>query len=289
MNIKSDWESWRMQHHTLTATDGSPLAVVEAGDPNGPPVLFIHGWGQCHLSWALQMASAELADARLFALDLAGHGNSTPHREQKAYGDGRQWAEDVATVIGDFALDRPILVGSSYGGLVICDYLRHFGQEKLGGLLFSGAAIRISANEPYFGAAFKELVPRLLADPLADRLKALIVFLDLLTEKPLPRDTALQIAAYNHGVPPEVRAGLLGREADNSDVLAGSDLPTIFVHGNSDRIVLPAMSEMGASLMPQSCRILLDGVGHAPHLETPAAFEKALVELLNIRNTRQMS
>jgi pimeloyl-ACP methyl ester carboxylesterase len=38
------------------------------------------------------------------------------------------------------ALERPILVGWSYGGYVICDYLRKFGDRDLGGIVFVAAA-----------------------------------------------------------------------------------------------------------------------------------------------------
>lgn len=37
-------------------------------------------------------------------------------------------------------LERPILVGWSYGGFVICDYIRAYGQPNISGILFAGAA-----------------------------------------------------------------------------------------------------------------------------------------------------
>ena len=103
--------------------------------PDGQPVLFLHGLSQCRLAWAKQFASDLANDLRLVAMDLRGHGLSDKPRD--AYGDSRQWADDVHAVIDVLGLERPILVGWSYGP-VICDYLRTYGDGRLGGVNTGG-------------------------------------------------------------------------------------------------------------------------------------------------------
>jgi non-heme chloroperoxidase len=62
-----------MKHHTITGGGGVQLHVVETGDPNGRPILFIHGFSQCWLAWSRQLHS-DLADRyRLVAMDMRGH------------------------------------------------------------------------------------------------------------------------------------------------------------------------------------------------------------------------
>ena len=55
---------------------GLKLHAREWGNPEGFPLLFIHGWSQNHLCWARQYDSALADEFRLVAYDLRGHGMS---------------------------------------------------------------------------------------------------------------------------------------------------------------------------------------------------------------------
>ena len=52
------------------------------------------------------------------------------------------WADDLAAVIKARNLQRPVLVGWSYGGYTIADYVRKFGDAGLGGLVFLAAVTK---------------------------------------------------------------------------------------------------------------------------------------------------
>src|ERR1700754_3873363 len=130
-----------MKHHMVTGGGGIRLHLVETGNPSGRPIVFMHGFSQCSLAWARQMNS-ELADTfRLVALDIRGHGLSDKPRE--SYGDSKLWADDVHAVIQALQLDRPVLCGWSYGPLVILDYVRHYGEDGIGGLNFVGGVTKL--------------------------------------------------------------------------------------------------------------------------------------------------
>src|SRR5713226_7977069 len=107
-----------MKAHTVTGGGGIQLHVEETGNPDGRPILFIHGFSQCRLAWGKQLNSDLANDFRLVAMDIRGHGLSAKPRD--AYGDAKLWADDVHAVIGVLGLDRPILSGWSYGGVIIC-------------------------------------------------------------------------------------------------------------------------------------------------------------------------
>src|SRR5215207_7412082 len=121
-----------MERTYITGGGGTRLHVVETGNPRGRPILFLHGFSQCWLTWSRQMESDLAQEHRLVAMDLRGHGLSEKPRD--AYGDSRLWAEDICAVIRSRGLERPVLCGWSYGALVILDYLRHFGEAGVGGL-----------------------------------------------------------------------------------------------------------------------------------------------------------
>ena len=127
--------------HQVTGGGGVQLHVEETGNRSGRPVLFIHGLSQSGLAWHRQLHSELARDLRLVTLDLRGHGES--ERPADAYGDTDLWAQDVAAVIDALDLERPILSGWSYGGVVICDYLSRYGEHRIGGIHLVGAVCRL--------------------------------------------------------------------------------------------------------------------------------------------------
>jgi non-heme chloroperoxidase len=98
-----------MRTHQIVGGGGLKLHVVEAGNAQGRPIVFIHGVSQCHLQWNRQMNSSLAGDHRLIALDMRGHGLSEkPH---DCYTDSKLWADDVNAVIQALDLDHPVLSG----------------------------------------------------------------------------------------------------------------------------------------------------------------------------------
>ena len=134
-----------MKTHTVTGGGGVQLHVVEAGNQNGRPILFIHGASQCWLQWNLQLNSSLADEYRLVALDMRGHGLSDMPRD--GYSESKLWADDVDAVVRRLNLDGAVLSGWSYGPLVFLDYIRHYGEDRLGGLQFVGAVTKLGSEE----------------------------------------------------------------------------------------------------------------------------------------------
>src|SRR6476661_6744624 len=111
--------SGRMQRHRVRGGEGLQLHVREWGKPDGPPILFIHGWSQNHLCWGKQYESELAEEFRLIALDLRGHGMSEAPLAAEHYTNSKLWADDVAAIIEQLHLDHTVLVGWSYGAFVI--------------------------------------------------------------------------------------------------------------------------------------------------------------------------
>ncbi|MEE7548890.1 alpha/beta fold hydrolase, partial [Xanthomonas sp. Kuri4-1] len=81
------------RRYTVTAPDGVVLAVEESGDPDGMPLVFVHGLLGSRLSWEAQLDSPVLQRYRLIGYDLRGHGRSGKPADAEAYRDGRRWAD----------------------------------------------------------------------------------------------------------------------------------------------------------------------------------------------------
>jgi non-heme chloroperoxidase len=262
--------------HSVRGGGGLPLSVYDAGDLYGPPLLFIHGFSQCHLAWRQQFQSALGLGFRLVALDLRGHGRSDKPRG--GYGDSRLWAEDLQAVISGLHLERPLLVGWSYGAMVIADYLRHYGQEHLSGIHFVSAMVKSGSEEAFalFAPEMLALIPGLFAQDDATCRASLEAFTALLHHQPVAPEIREQVLAYNQGVPPYVREGLGSRAVDNDDVLHRLTLPVLVSHGLEDRVLLPESGHHIASVVPDAQVSFYPGVGHSPFWEDSRRFNREL-------------
>ena len=65
------------------------------------------------------------------------------------YTDDKLWADDLAAIIGRLGLERAVLVGWSYGSLVICDYIRAYGQDRVAAINFVEGVVKL--GEAAFG------------------------------------------------------------------------------------------------------------------------------------------
>src|SRR5215472_9252477 len=144
-----------MKSHRVAGGGGAELNVVECGNPQGRAIWFLHGASQCSLQWSRQMDSGLVGNNRLIAMDLRGHGRSAKPRD--AYNDSKLWADDVHAVMETLDLDHAVLCGWSYGPLVFLDYIRHYGEDRIGGLHFIGAVTKLGSED-----AMSVLTPELL-------------------------------------------------------------------------------------------------------------------------------
>ena len=271
-----------MKAHTVQGGGGLRLHVREWGQVDGPPILFIHGWSQNHLCWARQYESALASEFRLVAYDLRGHGMSEAPLEPAHYTDGKLWAEDVAAIIEELALDRPVLVGWSYGAFVISDYIGAYGQGRIAAINFVEGAVKLgeAAFGTLIGPGFLDHFVAATADDLPTNIAAMRSFVRTCVVKPVPDDDLQTAVCWNVVVPATVRANLAAREIDCDDVLRTLEVPLLVTQGRSDTVVLPAMAEHILATSPTTAEASwYDGVGHVPHLEDPKRFNRELAEL----------
>jgi non-heme chloroperoxidase len=269
------------EQHTVRGGGGLRLHVREWGRPDGPPILFIHGWSQNHLCWAKQYESSLADEFRLVAYDLRGHGMSEAPLEPEHYTAGKLWADDVAAIVDELRLDRPVLVGWSYGAFVISDYVRVYGQDRITAINFVEGLSRLgeAAFGTLIGPGFLDHFVEATADDLPTNIRAMRSFVRACLVKPLASDDVETAMCWNVVVPAAIRAALAAREIDDDDVLRALEVPVLLTHGRMDSVVLPAMAEHILAICPTAEASWYDGVGHATHLEEPGRFNGELAEL----------
>jgi len=261
-----------MTHHTIEGGGGTHLHVVETGNPRGRPLFLIHGFSQCWLAWSRQLTSDLAERHRLIAIDMRGHGLSDKPRD--GYADSRMWADDVDAVIRGLTLDRPILCGWSYGALVILDYIRHYGENAVAGLILVDAVTKLGSAEAtsVLTPEFLNLVPGLFAADVEESTRSLQLLLRMcLTEEPTPEELYLMLG-YNISVPPYVRRALFSRSFDNDDLLPRLRKPVLILHGARDAIVRPVAAGQHKTGMPHAEVVMMPDAGHAPFFSHAGAF-----------------
>ena len=265
----------------VTTPDGLTIAAQEWGNPNGPGIVFIHGFSQSSLSWMRQTNSDLAKDFHIVTYDLRGHGNSDKPLDAARYRDGKAWADEVQAVIDAAGLKRPVLVGWSYAGRVISDYVTNRGANGIAGINFVDASIKFIPE--YVGDNLKNL-PLMASEDMLTNINATRVFLHGCFSKQPSADDFETMLAFNMMVPPKVRAGLGGRPLDATAVMSKLTIPVLVTHGAEDKNAKVDTAKFTASTIPGAKLSIYDGVGHSPFYEDAPRFNGELAALVRAAN-----
>jgi pimeloyl-ACP methyl ester carboxylesterase len=202
---------------------------------------------------------------------------------QEHYTESQPWADDIAAIMGQLGLEHPVLVGWSYAGFTICDYVRAYGQDAIAGINFVGAAVTLdmAAFGVLIGPGFIDHVPGATADDFPSNIQAIRAFVQGCTAQPLPRDEYEMALCWNIMVPPKIRAALLARVIDSDDVLSTLERPVLVTHGQRDTVILPAMGNQILKRCRTSTASWYAEIGHAPFLEDPSRFNSELADFVH--------
>jgi non-heme chloroperoxidase len=269
--------------------DGLTIRAQVWGNPNGPEILFIHGFSQSYLSWIKQTGSDLSKTFHIVTYDLRGHGGSDKPLDPKYYQNDKAWADEVNAVIQAAGLKRPVIVAWSYGGRVVGNYLKFYGDSHIAGLNL--VDIRTKVGEPAWdGDVTKNTAAAMISPDIAANVEGTSAFVRGVTAAPLSVRDFEQAVAYNMVVPVEVRAAMRGgRNAslDFTDVFKKIKVPVLVTHGSQDNLIKLPAAKYTASVIPGAKLSVYEGVGHAAFLERPARFNKELAEFVNKATKRR--
>lgn len=106
---QGDWVNFKK---TVTLESGIDMAYIEMGNPNGEPLLLLHGSTDSSRSWT-SIVEYFVDDYHLYIPDQRGHGD-TSKPDMKSYGTAL-YAYDAACFIKAMGLDSVSVVGHSMG------------------------------------------------------------------------------------------------------------------------------------------------------------------------------
>ena len=123
----ADWNKYRQvvfhsENSRFAEVDGARVHYQEAGDPNAPVMVLIHGFASSTLVWSKVFLELAAAGFRVIAPDLMGYGYSGKPRNGEYTIAGQ--AQLIDGLLEKLQIKRAIVVGSSYGGAV---YPRRYG------------------------------------------------------------------------------------------------------------------------------------------------------------------
>ncbi len=252
----------------------SHRAVPDGAADTRPVVVLTHGAGGSHAAWYAQVP-ALVERYRVLTWDSRGFGNSTCNAGTV---DASQSARDLGAVLDAAGVD-PIeavhLVGQSMGGWwVVAFALANPGRVRSLTLSDTPGGVWTPALQEHFrnfragGATLRsEVVGRHTA-------------LGETTQRTKPTLTFLyqQLGSF-HEPPLGEIVKVLGRTATPVAELKGLKRPLLVIAGEEDQIFPPRLlaelaNQLGARF------VQLNGVGHSPYFEDPAAYNAALLSFL---------
>jgi len=263
--------------------DGTPLVYSVTGAPDARTLVLLHGWAQSSKCWGPGVLDELAARYRVIAVDLRGHGYSGA--PDAGYDDSAIWAGDVDAVLtAEGVTSGAVLLGWSYGGLVICDYLASHGTSAVDGVVLVGAITSIGRGEAggKVGAAMRAAIPGAMSEEPRDAIRALGAFGNALTGPPEGKGAQSQaLFGASLATPPRVRAALFNRSASHDDLLRSLDVPVLVLHGTEDSVVDVSAGRHAAELIPQARASFWEGCDHGPFVEDPERFVKEVGEFVD--------
>lgn len=262
---------------SVVAPDGTTLAYRTTGDPSARALVLVHGWAQSSRAWGEELLAELARDFHVVAVDLRGHGLSSVAED--GYDDPARWADDVQSVLDAAGVtEGAILLGWSYGGIVLCDYLAAKGESAVAGVVLVGATTSISRSR---GGRVGEAMMAVGKGGFSDDPKTAIAALGSFGQAMFaaPAGAAQQrMFGLSLATPPEVRQKMLTRRVDNDATLEGLGVPLLAIHGAADGVVLPEAGQANAEMAPQGRYLEIPDCAHAPFAERPEEFLRAVRE-----------
>ncbi|MEW6476032.1 MAG: alpha/beta fold hydrolase [Actinomycetota bacterium] len=248
------------------------------------PVVLIHALPLDGSMWEPQL-EAFRTRCRLIAPDLAGFGGSQPLPEAEGNLIDR-WADDVIGLLGALGIDHATVVGASLGADVALAMTRR-ARDAVGGLGLAGlrgdigpeeAGQRLEQAEWVANGGDRQSILERLVDDFAG------------PKSPHRSEVAQRIhfvatATSTVGWVAALRA--MTERPETAADLAKVDVPTIFLVGEDDRLAPPDDVRALAARAPEAGVIEIPRAGHLANLDNPAAFNRALEDLLAGREARR--
>lgn len=225
---------------------------------SGDPVVFLPGM---------------MCDARLFAAQI--NDLSRARAVMVAPITGGERIEEIASGLLDVLPRRFALAGLSMGGIVAMEILRRAPDRVTRLALMDTNAL---AETPQSAAGYEPFIIKLRAAPLAEAV-AMLLRPDTLAPGPGRASVLTQVVEMAQGLGAETiirQTRALQRRRDYQAELRRCKVPALVLCGAQDGLTPVRRHQFMADLIPYAVLSILEGAGHLPPLEQPAATTAAL-------------
>jgi len=261
--------------------NGISINYAFEGADEAPVITFAHALSLNARSFKPQV-EAFREDYRVLRLDLRGHGKTDVNGGPFTMED---LADDVAALLDYLGVERTHFVGSSLGAMAgFAMALNH--AKRLSSLTFmaSQGALppeRIQTARANIGAmrASDATATTTLADEceaMLDRLLGDIAEADHPETFALLREILSDTTLYG-----QARAYDAILDMNYDGRLTEIGVPTLVLAGAQDTSTSPERMQMYKDGIAGARMVILEGAGHFPNVEQPAAFNAALQQFLN--------
>jgi pimeloyl-ACP methyl ester carboxylesterase len=246
--------------------DVGEVRIAYSGAGSGPPLVMLHGAPADSRTWQWMLPDLS-RDHTVIAWDAPGFGESSDIDDSWR---AAQFADALAAFIAALGLERPHLVGHSFGTMVALSLFQRRPAVPASLVLVGGYAGWAGSLPPAEVARRLEMFLGMAELGNAFDPKSYPgLFSDLI---PADRDPVLASMMRENMRPATVRAaGYIGAETDLRPVLPTVDVPTLVLHGEADARSPLANAEALHAAISTSQLVVLPKLGHACVVEEPEA------------------
>jgi pimeloyl-ACP methyl ester carboxylesterase len=252
-------------------TEAVALNVTQWGDA-GPRLLLLHGIGSRGVSW-LPVVERLSREFRLIAPDLRGHGESGKPGIGYQIAD---YANDLENLLAALAVDRPLILGHSLGGLVAWEWASR-NPRRAAAIVIEDSPLQPSDSDD---ALFEGWIALASLTPEKAAAKFREEHPDWTVED--CRRRAQSITSTHLNVFTESRSANR-REQGRLAQIAKIESPMMLVYG--DRSAGGMVSDEAAAAFvrtaPNGRVAKIDGGSHALHRDSSGAFLAAVLPFLS--------
>lgn len=258
-------------HHRIV--DGRKLVWLQGGNPDGEPVLLLHGFGSCKENW-LPLLPFLARHFQLFIPDLPGWGQSH-FCPEKSYGFDHQVARLASW--GEITLPSPAhIVGSSMGGGIGALLAARHPELTRSLTLMNAAGVAGHEHTP-FERGLKQgrnsliahnmkgvldLLGSTMANPALPLLMTPFAYWDLVSRRHVNQHMFRQLLQHT--------------PCEEQPSYSAITAPTLILWGEQDEVIHISCGETFKTLIPHAKNKHLRGVGHMPMVETPRLSARVL-------------
>src|SRR5687767_4186660 len=244
--------------------------VKVSGRPDGPPMLFAHGFGCDQNMWRF-VAPAFEATHRVVLFDHVGAGGSDSSAYDRArYDTLHGYAQDVLEICRALDLQRVVFVGHSVSAMI--GVLAAVAEPKrFGALVLVGPSPRYIDEPGYVGGFNRQDIDGLLESLESNYLGWSAAMAPVIMGNPDRPELGEELTNSFCRTDPEIAATFARATflSDNRADLGRVAVPSLVLQCSDDAIAPVAVGEYVAASMPSSEYVLLNATGHCPNLSAP--------------------